>query len=108
MPTIYEYTYFSQQKAALNDRTNPSRAALNQTLTNMRLGIFNTPKMPKGNGQNLVASTVRLNQAVARATSIFECRIDGHWRVFYYTNPGGNITALCIGHLDDNNRLMLP
>jgi hypothetical protein len=49
-----------------------------------------------------------MNPVVAKATTVYECRIDGHWRMFYFINPGGNTTALCIGHLDDNNRLMLP
>jgi hypothetical protein len=98
----------TDQKTRLTKSNPVLRLAVNQTLTNMRLGIFNTPKMPKGNGQQLIADRVKLNPDVARHTSIFECRIDGHWRIFYFTNPGGNITALCIGHLDDNNRLMLP
>ena len=108
MPMIYEYGYLTDQKKRLSDRTNPTRMAVNQALTNMKLGMFNTPKTPKGNGQELITDAVKMNPAVARATTVWECRIDGHWRVFYYNNPGGNITALCIGHLDPNNRLMLP
>lgn len=105
LPTLYEYTYFTQQKSKLNAQLN---LAVNSTLSNMRLGLYNTPKMVKGNGQTLVKDAVKLNPLVAKTTNVWENRIDGHWRIFYYTNPGGNLTVLCIGHLDDNGRLMEP
>jgi hypothetical protein len=105
MPQVYEYTYFSQQKTTLDAKL---RTALNTTLTNLRAGTFNTPKQVQGAGQNLVKSRVGMNPAVARNISVWETRIDGHWRIFYYVNPGGNLTLLCIGHLDPNSRLMEP
>lgn len=101
MPTIYEYTYFSQQKKNL---PGTLRLSLNSTLSNMRMGIYNNPLQVQGRGQNLVKNKVGMTAPV----NVWENRIDGHWRVFYYTNPGGNITALCIGHLDPNSRLMMP
>ena len=101
MPQIYEYTYFSQQK---KDLASDLRLRLNSTLSEMRLERFNTPKKVAGNGQSLVKKKVNMTGTA----EVWECRIDGHWRVFYYTNPGGRITALCVGHLDPNNRLMLP
>lgn len=105
MPLVYEYTYFTQQKTKLDEVL---RTKVNSTLTNMRMGIFNTSKQVAGNGQTLVKNKVQMSAAVAKATEVWECRIDGHWRIFYYKNPGGNITALCIGHLDPNSRLMEP
>jgi hypothetical protein len=105
MPTIYEYTYFTQQKARLDAAL---RQKLNTTLSSMRMGLFNTSKQVAGNGQTLVKNKVNMAPDVARNTEVLECRIDGHWRIFYYKNPGGNITALCIGHLDPNSRLMEP
>jgi hypothetical protein len=105
MPQIYEYTYFSQQKTKLNDDL---RFAVNKTLTDMKLGRYNTPKMVQGNGQSLVKTKVSMNTGLASAIKVWENRIDGHWRIFYYTNSGGNLTVLCIGHLDPNSRLMEP
>lgn len=105
MPTVYEYTYFTQQTVRLPAAL---KLAVNSTLSNMRLGIYNTPKMVKGGGQGLVKTKVKMNPAIAAATNVWETRIDGHWRIFYYTNPGGNLTVLSIGHLDDNSRLMEP
>ena len=105
MPEVYQYTYFSQQTSKL-----PAvlKLAVNSTLKNLQLGIYNTPKKVKGNGQGLVKTKVKMNPAVAAGTDVWETRIDGHWRIFYYTNPGGNLTVLSIGHLDDNSRLMEP
>ncbi len=105
MPLVYEYTYFTQQTAKLDQAL---KMAVNSTLSKLRLGIFNTPKMVKGGGQQLVKTKVKMNPAVAANTSVWETRIDGHWRIFYYTNPGGNLTVLSIGHLDENSRLMEP
>lgn len=104
MPQVYEYTYFSRQKTAL---AGDLRNNVNLCLSQMRMGRLNTPKMLKPTGERLVVSRVNMNPNVARAQNIYETRIDGHWRIFYY-QQGGNYTALCIGHLDESNRLDLP
>lgn len=101
MPLVYKYAYFSQLKSKLDPRL---RETLNKTLSNIRMGVFNTPKKVAGGGQKLVKDTVNM----AAKAVVWETRIDGHWRVFYFTNPGGNVSVMCIGHLDPNGRLMQP
>jgi hypothetical protein len=52
MPAIYEYGYLTTQKGKLDEKHPPFRSAVNQTLSNMRVGLFNTSKTRRARGSN--------------------------------------------------------
>jgi hypothetical protein len=98
--TLYETTYFSQQKSH-SLALAPLRAAINSRLSDLR-------GLTQFAGQTPVVSAAARTAILGAAGNpttlnnhVYEIPISGHWRIFFAQSRAG-VIVLGVGHLNGN------